>query len=60
MSDTPVENIAEFEQGLDDFISTQRPEIINAINDTHELSDETEKAIIRAITDYKAKFVPSK
>ena len=60
LSDIPVENIAEFEQGLDDFISTQRPEIINAINDTHELSDETEKAIIRAITDYKAKFVPSK
>ena len=60
LSDIPVENIAEFEQGLDDFISTQRPEIINSINDTHELSDETEKAIIRAITDYKAKFVPSK
>ena len=60
LSDIPVENIAEFEQGLDDFISTQRPEIINAINDTRELSDETEKAIIRAITDYKAKFVPSK
>ena len=59
LSDIAVENIAEFEQGLDDFISTQRPEIINAINDTHELSDETEKAIIRAITDYKAKFVPS-
>ncbi len=60
LSDIAVENIAEFEQGLGDFISTQRPEIINAINDTHELSDETEKAIIRAITDYKAKFVPSK
>ena len=60
LSDIAVENIAEFEQGLDDFISTQRPGIINAINDTHELSDETEKAIIRAITDYKAKFVPSK
>ena len=60
LSDIAVENIAEFEQGLDDFISTQRPEIINAINDTHELSDETDKAIIRAITDYKAKFVPSK
>ena len=60
LSDIAVENIAEFEQGLDDFILTQRPEIINAINDTHELSDETEKAIIRAITDYKAKFVPSK
>ena len=60
LSDIAVENIAKFEQGLGDFISTQRPEIINAINDTHELSDETEKAIIRAITDYKAKFVPSK
>ena len=60
LSDIAVEKIAEFEQGLGDFISTQRPEIINAINDTHELSDETEKAIIRAITDYKAKFVPSK
>ncbi len=60
LGDIAVENIAEFEQGLFDFIETQRPEIISAIHETKVMSDETKENIIKAITDYKAKFVPSK
>ena len=60
LSDIAVENISEFEQGLFDFITTQRPEIVNAINETKDLSKETEQNIVNAINDFKAKFVPSK
>lgn len=60
LADIAVEDIARFEKGLFEFISSQRPEIINAINDTKELSEDTEKKIIEAITDFKSKFVPVK
>ncbi|MBQ3586981.1 MAG: F0F1 ATP synthase subunit alpha, partial [Oscillospiraceae bacterium] len=53
-------DIAEFEKGLFDFVLNTRPEIVNTINDTKDLSDETKAAVIEAITDFKAKFVPSK
>ena len=60
LKDIAVENIAEFEKGLFDFVLNTRPEIVNTINDTKDLSDETKAAVIEAITDFKAKFVPSK
>ena len=60
LKDIAVEHIAEFEKGLFDFVETQRPEILAAINETKDLSKETEEAIVTAINDFKAKFVPSK
>ena len=60
LKDIAVGDIAQFEKGLFEFITSQRPEIINAINETKDLSEETEKAIVQAIEDYKAKFVPVK
>ena len=60
LKDIAVENVAEFEKGLFDFVETQRPEILAAINETKDLSKETEEAIVTAIKDFKAKFVPTK
>ena len=60
LKDIAVEHVAEFEKGLFDFVETQRPEILAAINETKDLSKETEQAIITAINDFKAKFVPTK
>ena len=60
LMDIDTEDIAEFEKGLFDFIQTERPDIISSINETKQLTDETEQAVITAINDYKAKFVPSK
>ena len=60
LDDIEVKDIADFEAGLGDFITTQRPDIITSIDETKQLTDENTQAIINAITDYKAKFVPAK
>jgi F-type H+-transporting ATPase subunit alpha len=60
LKDIAVEDIAQFERELFDFVETQRPEIIVCIKETKDLTPEIEQAIITAINDFKAKFVPSK
>ena len=60
LKDIAVEDIAQFERALFDFVETQRPEIIAGIKETKDLTPEIEQAIITAINDFKAKFVPSK
>ena len=60
LKDIAVEDIAQFERELFDFVETQRPEIIAGIKETKDLTPEIEQAIITAINDFKAKFVPSK
>ena len=60
LKDIAVEDIAQFERELFDFVETQRPEIITGIKETKDLTPEIEQAIITAINDFKAKFVPSK
>ena len=60
LKDIAVEDIAQFERELFDFVQTQRPEIISGIKETKDLTPEIEQAIITAINDFKAKFVPAK
>ncbi|MBR5805594.1 MAG: F0F1 ATP synthase subunit alpha [Oscillospiraceae bacterium] len=60
LKDIAVEDIAQFERELFDFVETQRPEIISGIKETKDLTPEIEQSIITAINDFKAKFVPAK
>ena len=60
LKDIAVEDIAQFERELFDFVETQRPEIISGIKETKDLTAEIEQSIITAINDFKAKFVPAK
>ena len=60
LKDIAVEDIAQFERELFDFVETQRPEIISSIKETKDLTAEIEQSIITAINDFKAKFVPAK
>ena len=60
LKDIAVEDIAQFERELFDFVETQRPEIISGIKETKDLTPEIEQSIITAINDFKAKFVPTK
>ena len=60
LKDIAVEDIAQFERELFDFVQTQRPEIISGIKETKDLTAEIEQSIITAINDFKAKFVPAK
>ncbi len=60
LSDIAVKDISDFEAGLFDFIETQRPQIIDSINETKDLTEENTQAIIDAINTYKTQFIPKK
>ena len=54
--DIEVERILDFQQGLFDFIDTKYPSIPEKIRDTKVLDDETEKALVSAIEEFKKTF----
>lgn len=54
--DIEVVDIMKYEQVLINFIDTRYPEIFTSIRDTKEISDETEKLLIKAIEESKAEF----
>ena len=54
--DIPTEKIGDFESGLFDFIDTKYPTIPEQIKETKELSEENEKALIKAIEEFKKSF----
>ena len=55
--DIPVEDILKFEKGLFDFVDTKYPDVPAAIRDEKEISDETEKKLVKAIEEYKNEFL---
>ena len=56
LSDVPVGSIADFEQTLFNALTEQRPELLQTIRDTGDLSKETETALREAIDACKAQF----
>lgn len=54
--DVPVERIMAFEQALFEHIDIKYPEIFSDISKTKQLSEKSEKQLIRAITEVKADF----
>ena len=57
LSDVPVERIREFESVLFDYLTVQRPAILESIRDTKQLTAENETALREAIQDCKAQFL---
>ncbi len=57
LSDVPVERIQEFESALFDYLTVQRPAILESIRDTKQLTAENEAALRVAIQDCKAQFL---
>ena len=57
LSDVPVERIQEFESALFDYLTVQRPAILESIRDTKQLTAENEAALREAILDCKAQFL---
>ena len=55
--DVPVERVTEFEKEFLEFVKTSYPEIPNSIKETKEISDETDQKLIKAITEFKDKFL---
>lgn len=54
--DIAVDKILDFEKGLFEYIDTKYAEIPASIRETKEITDETEKKLIQAITEFKKEF----
>ncbi|MFR5952271.1 MAG: F0F1 ATP synthase subunit alpha [Coprococcus sp.] len=54
--DIEVDRILEFESGLFEYISTKYPDIFEKIREEKKLSDESEDALKKAITEFKETF----
>ena len=54
--DIPVDDILRFEEELFNYVDTKYPKILDSIRDTKELTEENEKALVKAIEECKASF----
>ena len=54
--DIAVEDILPFQDALFELVQTKYPEIPKSINETKEISEETEKLLVQAIEECKANF----
>ena len=57
LADVPVERVREFEAALFDYLTVQRPAILENIRDTKQLTQENEEMLRKAILDCKAQFL---
>ena len=56
LSDVPVERIHDFETALYDYLTVQRPAILDSIRQTKELTGDNEAALREAIETCRAQF----
>ena len=56
MEDVPLERTAEFEQGLLRHFTGSHQDILESINETRDITDETEVKLNEAIAAYKSTF----
>jgi F-type H+-transporting ATPase subunit alpha len=54
--DIPVADILRFENELFEFIDTKYPEVPGKIAETHQMDEETENKLVKAIEECKAAF----
>jgi F-type H+-transporting ATPase subunit alpha len=53
LDDVPVAKIQDFEAAFHRFLETQHPDIVRAIEETKDLSPETEEKLRQAIRQFK-------
>jgi F-type H+-transporting ATPase subunit alpha len=59
LADIPVDKVTEFENGLNQFLDANYPDLGKGIAGTKELSDEAEETLKKAINEFKQGFVKS-
>jgi F-type H+-transporting ATPase subunit alpha len=57
--DIPVQDVRRFEAEFLSYLDANRPEIFASIRDTKDLTDETDKALVEAVTAFKKSFAVS-
>ncbi len=53
MDEVPISRVQEWETGFHQYLEANTPQILEKITTTNELDDDTEKALVDAIGDYK-------
>lgn len=56
LDEVPNERMRQFEEGFYTYMNDRYPEVPREINETRNLSDETEKSLIKGIEAFKEKF----
>jgi F-type H+-transporting ATPase subunit alpha len=59
LDDIKIEDVRRFEKELLDYVEANRPEIYQSINDTKDLTEENQKALIETIEQFKKGFAAS-
>lgn len=59
LDDIPVEDIQRFEREFLAFLDASHPEILKGIVETGDLTEEIDKALANAVTEFKQMFKPS-
>jgi F-type H+-transporting ATPase subunit alpha len=59
MDSIPVENISDFEKQLLEFMGDRKPEVMQKLEETNDLTEEVENAIKSAIQEFKLGYKPS-
>jgi F-type H+-transporting ATPase subunit alpha len=57
LDEVPLEKIQEFEKGFHAFLPEKYPDVVNALEKTKELSDDTAQKLERAGKEFKAAFL---
>ena len=60
IDDVDVEQVQEFEEKLLQYMNTSGKAVLDAIKNTREISEETEKALRKHIEEFKSTFTGSK
>ena len=56
MDDVPVERIKEFQNRLQEYLSTRKPEVLQSIRDKKAIDKDVESALKGALDDFKQTF----
>src|SRR5690625_986987 len=57
LDDIDTDHIRKFENQFHDYLGSEHPEIYTSIRETKDIVEETEKALIEAIDEFKKTFV---
>ena len=53
LDDVPIEKVGDFEEKFEEFMQSQHKNILDDIEDSKDISEETEKKLEEAITSFK-------
>jgi F-type H+-transporting ATPase subunit alpha len=59
VDDIPVQDVTRFEAQFLAFLESNRPEVLNSIRDTKDITADNDKALVDAINTFKKSFAVS-